>query len=101
MNYLVTYGITEEQIEIIKKVLEEADVDEDIFKYSPEKVCKILDLFTSIGVKDMFSVIVTGPYMFYDTVSSIKVRIDSYGNSEELARLINEDPYNLSLVDLI
>ena len=39
--------------------------------------------------------------MFYDTVSSIKARLDSYGNNEELAKLINEDPYNLSIVDLI
>lgn len=101
MKYLEDYDVTEEQIEIIKNVLKESDVDEDIFIYSPEKVCKILDLFKGIGVNNIFNVIVTSPAMFYDTVSSIKARLDSYCNNEELAKLINEDPYNLSIVDLI
>ncbi len=101
MKYLERYGITDEQIEIIKKVLLEASVEEEIFIYSPEKICRILDLFVNMGVTNIFSIIVTSPVMFYDTVGSIKARIDSYGNNEELARLINEDPYNLSLVDLM
>ena len=100
MNYLKEYGITDEQIEMIKEVLEAAEVSLDIFMFNDDKIKKILDLFKNIGVKNLFEVIITNPYMFYDTVRSIEIRIKSYKDQAELARLINEDPGNLSLIQL-
>ena len=100
MNYLKEYGITDEEIENIKKILDVTEVSIDIFQFNKEKVCSILDLFKNIGVKNLYEVIITNPYMFYDTVRSIEIRIKSYKNQEELARLINEDPGNLSLIQL-
>ena len=43
----------------------------------------------------------TNPGLFYDTTSSIKKRIDKYEDKSELARLLNEDPDNLSLIGLL
>ena len=100
MDYLKEYGITDEEIEKIKKILDVTEVSVDILLFNEEKVRNILDLFKNIGVKNLFEVIITNPYMFYDTVRSIEVRINGYRNKEELARLINEDPGNLSLIQL-
>jgi len=58
-------------------------------------------LFVSLGVKNIYEIIITSPSMFCDTVTSIKKRLDSYDDKEELARLLNENPNNLFLVDLM
>ena len=100
MNYLKEYDITDEQIEDIKKVLDVTEVSMDIFLFNEDKVRNILDLFKNIGVHNFYEIIITNPYMFYDTVRSIEVRINGYRNKEELARLINEDPGNLELIQL-
>jgi hypothetical protein len=100
MDYLKEYDITSEEIESIKKIVEAAEVNIDIFLYNEEKVKAILDLFKNIGVKNLYEVIITNPYMFYDTVRSIEMRIKGYKDKNELARLINEDPTNLELIQL-
>ena len=100
MDYLKEYNITSEEIENIKKIVEVAEVNIDIFLYNEEKVKAILDLFKNIGVKNLYEVIITNPYMFYDTVRSIEMRIKGYKDKNELARLINEDPTNLELIQL-
>ena len=68
MNYLKEYNIKEEEIINIEKVLDAAEVNIDIFLYNEDKVKRILDLFKNIGVKNLYEVIITNPYMFYDTV---------------------------------
>ena len=100
MNYLAKYSITEDEIENIKRVLEVAEVNIDIFMYNEEKIMKILDLFYDLGVNNIYDIIITSPYMFYDTVDSIKRKIDYYPDKLELARLLNEDPTNLDLINL-
>ena len=97
MSYLEDYGINEIQIKELESLLEDAN----LFIYEPEKICSILDLFKSIGVTNMYNLILVGESMFSDTVSSIKSRIDNYDNNEELASLINEDAHNLIVADLI
>ena len=101
MNYLKKYGITLEQIEEIKDVLNENNVNIDIFEYDPEKVIAILNLFTSIGVNNIYEIIITSPSMFCDTIKSIELRLNSYEDKEELVKLLNDDANNLYLVDLM
>ena len=100
MDYLKEYNISLEGIEKIKKTLEEAEVNIDIFLYNEEKVKSILDLFKNIGVNNFYEIITTDPYMFYDTVRSIATKINGYKDKAELARLINEDPKNLDIIHL-
>ena len=100
MNYLKEYNITDEEIENINKILDAAEVNIDIFLYNEEKVKTILDLFKNIGVRNLYEVIITNPYMFYDTVKSIETKINGYRDKFELARLINEDPNNLDIIHL-
>ena len=100
MDYLKEYGITSEQIESIKEIIDIAEVNIDIFLYNEEKVKAILDLFKNIGVRNFYEIIITNPYMFYDTVRSIEMRIKGYKDKNELAMLINQDPTNLELIQL-
>ncbi len=101
MKYLNDYNITDEEIENIKKVLEKAEVNVDMFIYNEEKIKRILDIFKNLGIKNLYDIIITNPYMFYDTVSSIESKINGYKDKNELARLINEDPNNLDIVHLL
>ena len=101
MNYLKKYNISDEQINNIKIEIEKKGLNIDKFKYDPEGVISILDLFVSIGVSNIYEIIMANPSIFRDTISSIKNRIYKYNNTSELARLLNEDANNLSLVGLI
>ena len=83
-----------------KEILNAAEVNIDIFLYNEEKVKTILDLFVNLGVKNIYDIIITNPYMFYDTISSIETKINGYKDKNELARLINEDPNNLEIIHL-
>ena len=101
MNYLKNYNITDEQIKDIERILNESNVNVDLFIYDPEKIISILNLFVEIGVTNLYDIIITSPSMFCDTIRSIKLRIDNYGNKAELAKLLNEDAANLFLADLM
>lgn len=100
MEYLKNYNLSDLQINELEEILKEQDVI-DTFKYEPEKVTSILDLFVSLGVRNIYDIIISSPLMFLDTVSSIKTRVNSYEDKNELARLINEDSTNLNLVGLL
>jgi len=101
MNYLKKYDITDEQIQNIENVLLKENIDIDLFIFNSDKIEKILNLFLTIGVNNLYDVIITAPDMFCDTISSIEARINKYEDKEELANLINEDANNLILVDLM
>ncbi len=100
MNYLKEYNIGDKEIENIVKVLEDAEVDIAIFQYNDTKIRNILDLFVNIGVTNIYPIIIAHPYMFYDTVESIQSKIKGYKNKSELAKLINDNPENLSLIGI-
>ena len=101
MDYLKNYNLSDEQINNIEKLIKERGQNIDTFKYDPEKIISILDLFISMGVTNIYGIITANPSMFRDTVRSIKNRINKFGDKNELARLLNEDANNLSLVGLI
>lgn len=101
MDYLKNYNISDEQIRNIEKIIKERGQNIDTFKYDSEKIIDILNLFTSFGVNNIYNIIITNPSMFRDTVRSIKNRIDKYIDKSELARLLNEDANNLSLIGLM
>lgn len=46
------------------------------------KIVDILNLFLSIGVTNIYNIIIINPSMFYDTVTSIKNRINKYENKD-------------------
>ena len=101
MDYLKNYNLSDEQINNVERAIKERGVNIDIFKYDPEKIISILDLFVSLGVTNIYGIITSNPSLFRDTVGSVKNRIDKYENKNELARLLNEDSNNLSLIGLI
>ena len=101
MNYLKDYNITDEQIKDIENELKKRNIDINLFIYDPEKIIAVLDIFKDIGVNNFFDIIMTSPSMFCDTIRSIKLRLDSYENKNELAQLLNEDASNLFIVDLM
>ena len=83
------------------KSLDDIDINHDTFMYDGEKISSILDLFYDMGVKNIYNLIKTNPYLFSDTLTSITKRIGKYPNKEELAKLLDEDPHNLVLVGLL
>ncbi len=101
MEYLKDYNINEEQIKNIIDVLEENEINVDIFMYDPKKIISILELFKDYGITNYYEIITTSPTIFCDTIKSIEERLNKYENKNELARLINENASNLSLVGLI
>lgn len=100
MEYLSDYGITDEQKEEILRVLKIFDISEDVFIFSHKKIRKILDLFLENKITNLYGILTTNPTLFRDSYESIKKRLESYENKEELASLINDNPENLVLVDL-
>ncbi len=101
MNYLKKYNLSMEQIKDIEKTILDNNIDIDMFIYDSDKIEEILDLFVSIGVINLYNIIITHPAMFCDTVSSIKRRIDKYEDKSKLAKLLNEDALNLGLIELL
>ena len=101
MNYLEKYNLNNEQIEKVKEKIMDNDINLDIFIYDSDKIENILDIFESIGVTNIYGILLTNPSMFCDTISSIKNKIDKYENKEELANLINTNPLNLRVIGLL
>ncbi len=101
MIYLDEYGINEEQMNNIEKYFTQMYGSCDVFIYEVGKVRSILNMFKDLHINNIYDVIIKGSSMFFDTVESVKRRIDKYPNKEELSKLINENADNLKLVNLI
>ena len=101
MNYLKNYNLSDDQINDIERVIKEKGNNIDTFKYDSEKIISILDLFVSVGVTNIYNIIITNPSMFRDTIRSIQNRINKYEDKSELARLLNEDATNLEIIGLL
>lgn len=101
MDYLKKYNFSDEQIAELVQIIKNQGLSVDLFEFEPEKVMCILDMFVEIGVKNIYGIISTDPSMFYGTEKSIRRKISKYENKEELARLLDEDPYNLVLIGIL
>ena len=101
MSYLKKYNLSDEQINNFENLIKERGLNIDVFKYDSKEIMCILDLFVEIGVYNIYNIIMTNPSMFRDTISSIRNRINKFEDKAELARLLNEDAENLSLVGLM
>ena len=99
MNYLKDYNISLEQINYLKENFD--NKQQDNFIYNNDKIKKILNIFLELGITNLYNIIITNPDMFFDTLDSIKKRIDNYDNKEELRRLLNEDALNLHIIGLL
>ena len=88
MNYLSSYGLSEEEIETVEKVIDKSGINKDIFVYDFEKIIEILNIFNDFGINNIFGIMTTSPSLFCDTPSSILKRLESYGNKEEIAKTI-------------
>lgn len=100
MDYLKQYNINENQIEDLKKLFIKTETINN-FRYNVEEIKEILDIFQKLGVKNMYQIIKTNPYLFSDTVDSIKERIDEYPNKKALSFLLNMDAENLKLINML
>ncbi len=101
LDYLKNYNLSDNQIGSIREYLLEGDYNINVFEYEPENTCKILDLFVSIGVTNLYYIILANPSIFCVDVSEVERRLNRFDDKQELARLLNEDPSNLALVGLL
>ena len=100
MDYLKKYNLTEEQIEEIEKNIDNSCAQKEFFIYESERVIKILDLFSSIGIENIYGILIINPELFAEDYDFIERMINSYENKDELVKLINEDANNLKLIGL-
>ena len=100
MDYLKNYGITDDDIKYMEHLFENAGSVLNTLKYEPERVTRILNLFTSIGVNNIYGLLIERPTMICGSEKIIAKKIGAYEDKEELARLLNEDSFNLSLIGL-
>ena len=101
LDYLDKYNLTSEQIKDIEQALIERGENIEHYQYNPEIIMETLDLFADIGVTNIYGIMMIPSSIFHSTMRSLKNRINSYGNKEQLAKLLNEDAENLSLIGLI
>ncbi len=100
MDYLKQYNINDSQIDELKEIFKRTKTINN-FRYNKDEIKEILDIFQKLGVKNMYQIIKTNPYLFSDTVESIKDRIDEYPNKKALSFLLNMDAENLKLINML
>lgn len=101
IDYLKNYNISDEQINFIENLIKNNELISDTMEFENEKVMSILNLFVSIGVHNIYAIIVANPLMFCDTIASIKKKLERYEDKSELARLLDENAENLTLIGLL
>lgn len=100
MDYLKEYQISDDEIITIKENIEENNLNLDLFIYESEKIKKILDLFLSIGVTNLYDILITNPMLFGESLNYIENKINNYHDKIELKELLNEDAHNLRVINL-
>ncbi len=100
LSYLKKYNLSEEEIKEIENSIDNSYAQKELFIYEKEKVIEILDLFVSIGVTNIYGIMILNPELFFENYNFIKDMINSYDDKDTLAKLINEDANNLKLIGL-
>ncbi len=100
MEYLRDYFNSDEEFYDVLKAINKSNLEEEVFIFDKQKIVKILDLFKSIGITNIYGIFIVNADLFGEKYKYIESKIYSYKNRNELARLINEDAMNLSYIGL-
>lgn len=97
MEYLKQFNLETEDINDICNAIDDMDISE--LAMHEERVRAILNYFVSIGLKDLKTILLTHPNLFYEDVDYIRHAFEQYG-VDKAVKLINEDIINLDLIGL-
>jgi len=101
IDYLKDYGFTDENIDNLLDKMGKEEIDLYNINCKELNCRNILYFLATRGIKNLYSIVYTSPRIFDYDKEEIVDRFNKYGNIEELVNLLNEDPNNLSLIDLI
>ncbi len=101
IDYLKDYGFTDDNLDNLLDKMEELEIDLYNINCKVKNNRDILYFLVTNGVKNLFNIVYTVPTIFDYECSEIEKKFKEYGNIEELVNLLNEDPNNLSLINII
>ncbi len=93
MDYLKKYNLTDLDIIDIKENLDDLDYEE--FLNNQENIENIIKYLLNIGISNIKDILKYKPYIFYDSLDTIKSKIDKIENFVDLA---NENIVNFQLI---
>ena len=100
MEYLKEYLSSNEEYNDVVHSIDEANIDDDVFIFDKDKTIKIIKLFKSVGINNIYGILMVNPDLFGESYKYIESKINSFKDKELLAELINEDAMNLSYINL-
>jgi hypothetical protein len=97
MDFLKKYGLTDDDINIIKN--NNYDNVINIIIYNKNNVCEIIDYFLSIGIEvpTLAQMLSDRLDLFIQPIDDLKVAFDKF-NVENLVTIINDDIANLKFI---
>lgn len=95
MDYLSKYNITKEMLEELKKSLDSSHIN--YLELYEDKITKILDYLISVGINNVYDILMHRINIFYEDIDYIKKSIESNNN---IVELINEDIVNFEDIGL-
>ena len=96
MEYLKEYDFTDDDINELKEILDDNDINEIILEETLIK--NMLDYLKNIGIKSVKDVLFMKPYIIYSSINAIDRAINNYDG--DIINLINEDIRNIELLDI-
>ncbi len=99
MDFLKKYGITDDDINIIKNNNYESVINTIIF--NQVNVCSVIDYFVSIGIENstLAQMLSDRLDLFLKSVDDIKDSLEKY-NVSNIVTIINDDIANLKFLDM-
>lgn len=91
MNYLENFNLTLDDINDIKRSIDDQDRLE--FDYNEDKIKKIIKYFVSKKITNIKDIIINKTYIFYEDYDKIKSVLDKL--TKDQIDLINRDASNL------
>lgn len=101
IDYLKDYGFTDDNLDALLDRMEELEIDLYNINCKVKNNRDILYFLVTNGVRNLFDIVYATPRIFDYECSEIEEKFKNYGNIEELVDLLNEDPKNLSLINII